>query len=614
MVPLRIGLAAFFVSVADAELYDVLQPHLLPPAEGCKLWSDAPQYDKYWRNITTKTLAKNYCAQQGKGNPDASWDPDMGTGATAHTVASYCVGKTTNKVQRCSSGKGIPEQVNVQIASGDSVVVNFVTYENSDPTSPPVVMNTATGKSFNGVTHKHNPCTSGKACTGGPYKPRTLYMHFVRLSGLTPRSTFEYKVKSGGAGSVWSDTFKFRTPYSSADGGPTRIALYGDMGVYSYNNMQNLYEETTVNETADLILHAGDHCYNEGDDDEARADAYMQAFEKTTANSLWMPIVGNHEFYAGTNLTRYLDQTWEKWGPLPGGEEWGHSGEGLSGATSATSALGALLATGNHHGPGVHAKVPSKTSRYFSVDFGLTHLVALSLNGYNGVDLCTDKCNKEQVEWLKQDLAAVDRSKTPWVIAMSHFPMYLSVPEFGSDKPADPGTAPFGDQAWFTSEQCEYEGHNKNCTWSPEEKAARKKKARGDARYGTGIKPSANADLEPIFYEYGVDIYWAGHIHFYNRFDGPIYKGKVVSKGTHNPAGTLHSCTGNGGPPSPSKCTCADKKECVTCIGQPYSYTRLTVHNATDLLWEQVSNADSSIIDTWSVHQEKHGKFPVPPA
>jgi hypothetical protein len=29
----------------------------------------------------------------------------------------------------------------------------------------------------------------------------------------------------------------------------------------------------------------------------------------------------------------------------------------------------------------------------------------------------------------------------------------------------------------------------------------------------------------------------------------------------------------------------------VKCIGQPYSYTRLTAHNATDLLWEQVSVA-----------------------
>lgn len=54
---------------------------------------------------------------------------------------------------------------------------------------------------------------------------------------------------------------------------------------------------------------AGDHCYNEGDSDEKRADAYMQAFEQTVAQAPWMPIVGNHEFYAGTNLTRYLDSS-----------------------------------------------------------------------------------------------------------------------------------------------------------------------------------------------------------------------------------------------------------------------------------------------------------------
>jgi len=73
-----------------------------------------------------------------------------------------------------------------------------------------------------------------------------------------------------------------------------------------------------------------------------------------------------------------------------------------------------MLSAGNHHGPGVHGAVPSKSSRYFSVDFGLTHLVGLSLNGYNGVDLCTTECNEAQKEWLKKDLAAVDRSKTPW--------------------------------------------------------------------------------------------------------------------------------------------------------------------------------------------------------
>lgn len=32
----------------------------------------------------------------------------------------------------------------------------------------------------------------------------------------------------------------------------------------------------------------------------------------------------------------------------------------------------------------------------------------------------------EQYQWLQKDLASIDRSKTPWVFAMSHRPMYSS--------------------------------------------------------------------------------------------------------------------------------------------------------------------------------------------
>lgn len=32
----------------------------------------------------------------------------------------------------------------------------------------------------------------------------------------------------------------------------------------------------------------------------------------------------------------------------------------------------------------------------------------------------------EQYQWLAKDLANIDRSKTPWVIAMAHRPMYSS--------------------------------------------------------------------------------------------------------------------------------------------------------------------------------------------
>ena len=373
---------------------------------------------------------------------------------------------------------------------------------------------------------------------------------------------------------------------------------------------------------SDLVIHSGDHCYNEGDLDEVRADGYMQAFEQTIANVPWMPIVGNHEYYAGTNLSRYLDSTWEKWGPIDvaGDGEAAYGGVG-GGATSATSALGAFLSAGNHHAAGTTVSalsnsVPSNTSRYFSVDVGLTHLVALSLNGYNGVDQCTDECNKAQAAWLRADLAAVDRAKTPWLIATSHFPMYLAATPLGKQPSAEEAAEaalPVAQQPWSVAEACEFPdadgiSHSKSC--KPEGWAPSNFTATSDA-----IK-----DLEPIFDEFGLDIYWAGHIHFYQTFDGPVRGGKVIMNGTTNPTGTVHVCSGNGGPPAPASCTqhCGkatmsdrDWKNCKTCIATPYSYTRLTAHNATDLTWEQVSNADNSIIDSWVLHQDKHGAFPT---
>eukprot|EP00662_Eupelagonemidae_sp_cell21_P030299 gene30299-30694_t len=92
------------------------------------------------------------------------------------------------------------------------------------------------------------------------------------------------------------------------------------MGVYETNNMQQLYADCVEGTAADAIVHMGDHAYNEGDSDERRADGYFNAFQKTIASCPWMPVVGNHEYYAGAKLGRYLDSTSGKWGPVAGGD------------------------------------------------------------------------------------------------------------------------------------------------------------------------------------------------------------------------------------------------------------------------------------------------------
>ena len=77
-----------------------------------------------------------------------------------------------------------------------------------------------------------------------PYvEPGSLHkkysMHFVRLSPLAERTTYSYKCKS--AGSDYSPVFQFKSLYYGGDGTQdTKIAIFGDMGVYSYTNMGNL--------------------------------------------------------------------------------------------------------------------------------------------------------------------------------------------------------------------------------------------------------------------------------------------------------------------------------------------------------------------------------------
>ena len=100
---------------------------------------------------------------------------------------------------------------------------------------------------------------------------------------------------------------------------------------------------------------------------------------------------------------------------------------------------------------------------------------------------------------------------------MSHFPLYVT--QSVADLPQ-----PVEEQPWWSDEACEYESTG-NCTptWAapPAEKAEVEDSAQlrglpancppNCPKHGT----PGTADLEPIFYEFGVDLYWAGHVHFY---------------------------------------------------------------------------------------------------
>ena len=458
-------------------------------------------------------------------------------------------------------------------------------------------------------------------------------MHFVTLRGLEARGTYYYAVRSGDTGAAWSATFSFRAGYAD---GATRVGIFGDMGLYAWNNMANLASDAAAGEI-DVVVHIGDHCYNLGGDDERRGDACMDAYQPVLASTPWLPVVGNHEFYDGDALRRYLNQS--DGVVVADGSDVVASPAAdplVSGAAStASSPLSRLLATGNHHGAGTHGgSVPSGTSRWYAVDLGLVHLVALDLNMYNGVDTCGAACRAAQLQWLEKDLAAADanRAKVPWIVAFSHFPLYCSnCPKPGHEPPPPPPpeassstaatTAPAAPMApprhqvpppgaWWQSELCEFgaAGHNRNCTaWDASQGADGTAGRRSDSPGNDDMVP----DFEPLFMKYGVDVYASGHIHDF-EWVYPTYNATPVQRDFADPRAPVHLVTGNGGPPSASRFGTIEAYSYLH--SSTYSYTRLIAHNATTMEWVQVANdANTTELERLVITQSRHGPFPVPP-
>jgi len=531
----------------------------------------------------------------------------------------------------CTSVLGVPEQINVQIAGPDTVVVNWVTFEAAAPADAPTAfVGSAAGAltdSIKGVTHVHVTAA----------KDRTYYMHFVKLAGLKPRARYFYAVQSGGSGAAKSDTFSFKAPYAAADGGKTVANVYGDMGVYSWNNMGNLKADLAAG-AADLVIHLGDHAYNEGDDDERRGDGYMTAFQDVLANTPWMPVVGNHEYYASAELGRFLDQNFEGWGPIAGGnvtEEERAQLERYRGVSTADSALGAFLSTGTHHAAGLHGgETPSGSSRYFSVDMGLIHFVALDLNAYYGCDPCGDPCKAAQLKWLKEDLAAANanRATVPWVIAMSHYPFFctgcyakqMAAKYYGSDAAEFHGNANHTAQVRAQEEAVARAYAAVDAASSDAERFSAARAAEQEAgSWNRTVQASSDAsikDLVPLLDAGGVDMYIAGHWHYYES----LYPAKNGATGTGgdplqkdfiDPTVTVHVTSGNGGPPGADNfnedCPGPDCGKIPATRHQTskFGYGRVTAHNATHLQYAQFNNADSSLEDYFYIVQHKHGPF-----
>jgi len=266
-------------------------------------------------------------------------------------------------------------------------------------------------------------------------------IHRATMTKLQEGTTYYYRVGDGA--NKWSEVFSFVT---LTEGQELTFGIIGDMD-YESNvtiaNMIDLVEAGKVN----CIIHPGDISYADGY--EPHWDVFFRRIERIAARVPYMVAPGNHEFWY--NFTSYKHRFF-----LPGVLDEGGSGDGM----------------------------------YYSFDAGLAHFVAG--NSETAVD--TARFAPAFLSWMEADIQAVDRSKTPFVIAFFHRPMYCS---------------------------------NDGCCTD---------------RGGDTLKEQG----EQSVFDNKVTMTISGHVHGYER-SYPLYKGVPLQKDYKSPAGPVYVLQGGSG-------------------------------------------------------------------
>ena len=295
-----------------ALMYDVLDSHKLPPSvctAGCARWSHLledgavlPPLASNW--LTSRfTDSKKYASNQS--TVDAQWAagvPPLGAGSQCATQGrtslvawppypdeapgtdtSYCFCAHAAKQQKtwgyCRSRPSVPEQINVVTGQDHSVVVTFVTLwepafsaqlaGGHGPLEPPRVEYSSSGQAnqtATGVTHLYSSPSPDPGNTSDPINrywdvtARNYSFHFVKLVGLPEGAQITYRVASGTKPTSWSDTFEFKAPFGPTFAAPGRapgqtiVDLFGDMGVFQWNNLANMQADLEA-DRLDAIFH-----------------------------------------------------------------------------------------------------------------------------------------------------------------------------------------------------------------------------------------------------------------------------------------------------------------------------------------------------------------------
>lgn len=260
------------------------------------------------------------------------------------------------------------------------------------------------------------------------------------------------------------------------------------------------------------VHHFGDISYARG---AAHVwDGWFDMIQPMSTRVPLMVAVGNHEY----------DHTEGGEGKDPSGvltghgymPDWGNYGEDSGGECAVPTAKRFHMPSSSQFSNGVF---------WYSYDYATVHTVVISSEH----DLSN---GSPQYIFLKNDLASVDRSKTPWVILESHRPLY--------------------------------EGEGSGVWWKQHL-----------------VSQAMREELEDLLYAYDVDVVLAGHYHEYQRTCDGLYRTRC---GTRGP---IHITVGSAGAKLDDGFDLVNKWTDHFIKGE-FGYGRITVPNNTHLHFEFV--------------------------
>lgn len=425
-------------------------------------------------------------------------------------------------------------------------------------------------------------CSTSSSTT---YATSRTWSNAVILNNLTPATTYYYKIVSTN-----SSVDHFLSPRAPGDKTAFNMDIIADLGVYGKDGytvfskkikkddipyVQPELNHTTIGRLADtvddyeFIIHPGDFAYaddwylkfsNLVDGKQAYQsilEQFYDQFAPIAGRKLYMASPGNHEADCSEipyllelcpegqkNFTDFMHR-FEKTMPAPF-------------SSSSTNATARALAR--------KARSYANPPFWYSFEYGMVHVVMINTetdfpsapDGTDGsahLDSGPFGSPHQQLNFLKADLASVDRTVTPWVIVAGHRPWYSTG---GSSNICSPCQAAF----------------------------------------------------ESLLYTYGVDLAAFGHVHNSQRFK-PLYNGTVDANGMTDPKAPLYIVAGGAGNIEGLSDVGTEPSYTEFVYADDYSYATLHFLDEQHLQVDFIRSSTGDVLDSSTLYKSHSTPFVV---